>query len=336
MRKALLLSTLLLPFMACFSQSGSVIINSVSQRSDESGLVDVHYDLSGAQSDYYVNMRVSFNEGLNFFPISPASMSGDVGPVSPGTSKHIVWNPTIDHPNRYSPQAKLLVVAYHINNSNFCPGTPTVTDYDGNVYATVQIGDQCWMASNLNSIRNAAGNSITRKCYADNPVNCEYYGGLYSWATVMNGASSSNSNPSGVQGICPNGWHVPGDAEWTQLTGYLISTYVDVTSSNVGNRLKSCRQLSSPLGNDCNTSDHPRWNSNATHYGTNDFGFSALPGGFDNLGSFGSLGAYGYWWSAMESTSGYAWYRSIYSGNGNVSRNNTLKTTGHSLRCLKD
>jgi len=316
-----------------FSQTGSITNVQVAQRSDGSGLVDVNFDLEGPADSYFISMKVSFDAGINYIPISTASMSGNVGPTSPG-NKHIVWNPTIDHPNRYSPQTKLKLTAYLAGNENPCPGAPTVEDIDGNVYPTLQIGDQCWMASNLNTTRNPSGAGITRYCYSNTPSNCELYGGLYTWTTMMNGAASSNGNPSGVQGICPNGWHIPSDAEWTELTDYLINTYLDITASNVGNKLKSCRQVSSPLGGDCSTTAHPRWEANS-NYGTNDFGFSALPGGYYYGGSFLGLGSYGYWWSSTVNSSN-AWYRNMGYNNGEVYSNNSNQSYGFSVRCVRD
>ncbi|MBR4535035.1 MAG: hypothetical protein IKO62_00075 [Bacteroidales bacterium] len=113
-----------------------------------------------------------------------------------------------------------------------CPST--VTDYDGNIYYTVQIGSQCWMKQNLRTTHYANGASIalgsstsTTTAYRyypnNNSSNVSTYGYLYNWPAVMHGASSSSSNPSGVQCICPNGWHVPSDAEWVQLTNYVRS-----------------------------------------------------------------------------------------------------------------
>ncbi len=110
----------------------------------------------------------------------------------------------------------------------------TVTDIDLNVYQTVQIGDQIWMAENLKTTRYADGSDIplvegsvewdaltaTGKayCWYDNSTtNRDIYGGLYTWSAAMNGAASSEANPSGVQGVCPDGWHLPSDAEWKEL-----------------------------------------------------------------------------------------------------------------------
>ncbi len=182
---------------------------------------------------------------------------------------------------------------------------PFTDDRDGNTCRVVRFGDQVWMAENLKWLPATGGivvswqwsGSKTEKYYyvygfdkngtaeeAKATDNYQHYGVLYNWPAVMAGVSTSSSNPSGVQGVCPPGWHVPSDDEWTQLTNYLIGNYVDITSDNVGNALKSCRQVYSQEGGECDTDDHPRWDSDFTHYGTDEFGFSALPGG--TRGSF--------------------------------------------------
>jgi uncharacterized protein (TIGR02145 family) len=214
-----------------------------------------------------------------------------------------------------------------------CPGTPTVTDIDGNVYNTVLIGSQCWMKENLKTTKDVSGNEITRLCFNNDTANCNLYGGLYTWHTVMNGAGSSMANPSGVRGICPDGWHVPSRAQWDQL-----ANYIGGTQPPFGNHLKSCRQEGSPLGDSCNTSLHPRWESHFTHYGSDIYGFSGLPAGCrygDN--TFGLLGYSGKWWSATSSmfynTSLYS-SLSYYAGQFTIctsSRNNA-----YSLRCVKN
>ena len=122
-----------------------------------------------------------------------------------------------------------------------CPTTPTVSDYSGKTYNTVKIGNQCWMKESLRSTSYADGTSITSftstfksdSTYARYfPNNNSYignqYGYLYNWFAVMRGGktpTSSNSNPSHVQGICPNGWHVPSLAEWEELKTYVTTKY---------------------------------------------------------------------------------------------------------------
>jgi uncharacterized protein (TIGR02145 family) len=221
-----------------------------------------------------------------------------------------------------------------------CTDTPTVSDIDGNVYNTVQIGDQCWMKENLKTTRDASGSSITRYCYHYNSDYCAWYGGLYTWNTLMNGAGGSNNNPSGVQGICPTDWHVPSDAEWTQLVDYLDGQGYPNHSTDpngAANALKSCRQEESPIGGNCNTNEHPRWDSHSTHHGFDEFGFAAFPGGYLLTdGTFNFLGRYGYWWSASEELSTFAWYRIINHINGLVDRYYSSKAYGFSVRCVRD
>jgi uncharacterized protein (TIGR02145 family) len=156
-------------------------------------------------------------------------------------------------------------------------------------YKTKQIGDQVWMAENLNY--NVAGS----KCYGDDPANCDKYGRLYDWATAMALPSSCNSTSCSSQinakhkGICPSGWHIPSDAEWTTLTDYVGG------SSTAGTKLKA-------------TSG---WYDNGN--GTDIYCFSALPGGLGySGGGFSSVGYNGYWWGASEGNSNSAYGRYVY------------------------
>jgi len=219
-----------------------------------------------------------------------------------------------------------------------CPAAPTVTDIDGNVYNTVQIGNQCWMKENLKTTtyRNGIaipnvtdvydwslltsgacvwyGNDITRK---------DSYGALYNWFTTVD-----------PNGLCPSGWHVPIIDEWIILTDYIGGT-----ADPHGNELKSCRQQYSTLGGSCNTSEHPRWNSDNNNLGTDNYGFSGLPGGYRSFfGSYNYIGYGGNWWSSTEYSAGNALYRSLDYGIGYVNENplGQNKQLGYSVRCLKD
>ena len=129
---------------------------------------------------------------------------------------------------------------------SFTCGTSTLTDIDGNTYNTVQIGNQCWMKENLRTTKYANGTSIsqgnntsTTTAYwyypNNNSSNMSTYGLLYNWKAVMGSSSSSNANPSGVQGVCPTGWHVPSRDEWIQLINYVRSqrSYVCDSTDNV-------------------------------------------------------------------------------------------------------
>ena len=147
------------------------------------------------------------------------------------------------------------------------------------------------------------------------------YGGLYNWYAAVD-----------TNGLCPTGWHVSTNDEWTALTDFIGGT-----ASPHGNELKSCRQVNSSLGGDGNTTEHPRWNEGNQHYGTDDYGFSGLPGGnlFDN-GPFYYIGGSGFWWSSTEDSSNIAWIHNLDYGNGDVNEFGNYKHFGFSVRCLKD
>jgi len=177
-------------------------------------------------------------------------------------------------------------------------------------FRTVTIGTQTWMAENLNC--NVGGS----KCYDNDPANCAIYGRLYDWSTAMSLPSSCNSSSCSSQiqskhrGICPSGWHIPSDNDWDVLMNYAGG------SSDAGTKLKA-------------TSG---WNSGGN--GTDEFGFSALPGG---RGSFSSVGSYGYWWSSTESGAYHAYYRYMGINDNRVSRLYDRKSTNlYSVRCLQD
>jgi uncharacterized protein (TIGR02145 family) len=211
----------------------------------------------------------------------------------------------------------------------------TFTDSrDGQEYKQTKIGDQCWMAENLaylpsvnmvgvGSEDNSSGKYYYVYGYDDTNVseakateNYDIYGVLYNWNAVMDGASSSSSNPSGVQGVCPDGWHVPSDEEWAELENYVSN---DGHSGSVGTALKS-------------TSG---WDDNGN--GTDDYGFSGLPvGSRGSYGYFNSIGQGGDWWSATVYSTDYAWYRSINYSNEAFSLNIFDKDYGFSVRCLRD
>ena len=189
--------------------------------------------------------------------------------------------------------------------------------YDGYMYPTVLIGSQCWFKENLRNDNYNDGTAIpgnlddtawttttsgAQTVYYDDPASLATYGRLYNWYAV---------NES--RGLCPTGWHVPTDAEWTALETQLGG------ASGAGAAMKA------------SSSDSPAWN------GTNSSGFSALPGGYrtyDN-GNFANLGNYGDWWSSSPSGSN-AWNRNLFSGSSGVTRYHNYVRYGFSVRCLQD
>jgi len=211
-------------------------------------------------------------------------------------------------------------------------GTP-ITDVDGNSYNTVYIGGQLWMTENLKvthyhdgtpiplvedeSAWDALGYTDKAYCYYQNSsANGDTYGALYTWAAAMNDAASSDNNPSRVQGVCPDGWHLPSDDEWTELTDYLGG------ESGAGGKLKETGTT--------------HWNS-ANTGATNSSGFTALPGGYRlSDGSFLGLGLNVIFWSATEYGSSRAWRCYLNHECSAVNRHNIYKTEGFSVRCTKD
>ncbi len=225
----------------------------------------------------------------------------------------------------------------------FVCGESQITDIDGNTYNTVQIGNQCWMAENLktttyknstaipNITDNTSWSNLSTDAYAwwDNDIGWKaIYGGLYNWYAVNNG------------NLCPEGWSVPDDTDWTVLVDYVVSQGYPNNWTNptgAGNALKSCRQDGNPAGGDCNTTLHPRWNSHGAHHGFDAFGFSAFGGGIRNTnGSFHDMGGNGSWWTSTQISSTDAWMRYMYYNGADVGRQQNNKGHGFPVRCLKD
>ncbi len=193
----------------------------------------------------------------------------------------------------------------------------SVTDIDGNVYKTVKIGNQVWMAENLKTTKYQNGDTIptvkvdatwatlTTGAYCTYENGAITYGALYNWHAV---ADSRH--------IAPAGWHVPTYAEWTTLTDYLGGEDV------AGGKLKETGTI--------------HWiepNSGAT----NSSGFTALPGGVRSTNTtFFGIGYNGDWWTASEASPDGAWNRYLSYILPNVSKNSILKTNGFSVRCLRD
>ena len=191
-----------------------------------------------------------------------------------------------------------------------------VMDGDGNYYKVVRIGTQTYMAENLKTTKYNDGTAIplvTDKATwnsSGSPGYCLYYdaltykdtyGALYNWYAVNTGK------------LCPTGWHVPTMAEWNTLKIYLGGAYV-------GNKIKESGTTHWLVPND----------------GTNESGFTALPGGFRNLDGFPDIGTYGAWWSSTEYSTSDAddWW--VTYNSSEASYGHDIKPNGLSVRCLKD
>lgn len=242
-----------------------------------------------------------------------------------------------------------------------CPAAPTVTDHEGNVYATVQIGNQCWMRDNLRTTTSpstgtylipAADANYTytgkqaRWYYNDSatyaPMN---YGLLYNWNAAVDtfntayGETSVNTSSSMVsvtftgprRGICPAGWHLPSDAEWTQLTDY-VSSQSEYTCG--GNSNYIAKALASAEGWNTSTSNCAVGNDLTANNAT---GFSAVPAGYCRGSSFSNAGYNAYFWSSTQYPSYGAYLRNQgCDGATALARGYYYKYDGYSVRCLRD
>jgi len=343
MKKSILTIVLMFAALFCAAQGSSITVTSVNQRTDGSGLVDIFFNLTGPIGTYNISAQVSFNGGSTYTLIAPEFLSGDISYITPGSNKKIVWDGLGSFPNTYSINTKLKIIATVENSDGIpCPDMPTFTDpRDGQTYNTVRIGNQCWMKENLKYLPSVVGpgtgSYITPYYYVydyygtnvnDAKATTYYnaYGVLYNWHAALT--------------ACPTGWHLPSDNEWDQLLDYLELQGFPNDWGNpngAGNALKSCRQVNSPLGEDCAISEHPRWNSHNTHHGFDEFGFSALPGGMRiSWAAFGLIGETGFWWSSTGYSSTDAWYYGTDYGYGTMTGYTQEKTSGYSVRCLKD
>ena len=212
-------------------------------------------------------------------------------------------------------------------------GDPLIDSRDDQVYNTVQIGDQCWMAENMNIgilLNNNYGSTdngeIEKYCFENEEEYCEIYGGLYQWDEMM-----CYSNQPGSQGICPSGWHIPSDMELKILEGTVDSQFglgnpiwdeVGWRGYDNGGNLKEagCEHFCPPnLGS------------------TNSSGFTALPHDNVVIGSpFAGICGSGYFWSSDEINDSDAWFRKVKTTRTDVARNYFSKSVGISVRCIKD
>lgn len=204
----------------------------------------------------------------------------------------------------------------------------TIMDIDGNVYEIITIGDQLWMAENLKVTHYRNGDEIPTgwpsyngayAVYNGDPSHTDIYGNLYNWYAVDDS-----------RGVCPEGYHVPTDEEWTELESYLGMAESELYDYGY----RGTDQGSQLAGNADLWVDGALENNE--NFGSS--GFLALPGGYRYYGNgaYGDMGNGGYFWSASEGSSDGAWYRALYYFNSAVYRNVNNKRGGFSVRCVKD
>ena len=230
-----------------------------------------------------------------------------------------------------------------------CGSVTSVSDYDNNSYNTVSIGTQCWTATNLRVRRYNDGTEIrfnnsggsdgvtpsqtwsvldygAHTIYANDsvasPSNLTTYGYLYNWYAAKGIATTGSTT---YKNICPTGFHVPTDSDWNKLV-----KFIDSGADTTGNVTQSASAGAKLKKNDALWLNIP---------GTDDYGFSVLPGGYREVGSFGGIRSNAVFWSATEYDNLYAWYRDLYDNNF-FNRNNGIssfyKSSGASVRCLRD
>lgn len=314
----------------------TVIDNNASLTDDE--IIVLAGNRPGA--DFTCSVRkVNEGESIIFTDQStydPISWSWDFGDGETSTSQnpsHVysiagTYSVSLTVTNSYGPDLEEKIDYIIVNG--------TVTDYDGNVYKTVQIGDQIWMAENLKTTHYSNGwaiglverddfweritnSSVVAYCYYHNSsLNGDIYGALYNWNAAMNRQSESDNNPSGVQGVCPDGWHLPRAAEWTELIDYLGGPDV------AGGKMKE-------IGLE-------HWDVPNNHNATNESGFTALGTGRRHQnGSFQDLKLHTNFWSTTVNENSSAYVVGVYNkkplvflGVGNSNYH------GYSVRCIKN
>jgi uncharacterized protein (TIGR02145 family) len=191
------------------------------------------------------------------------------------------------------------VIIFIIALPFFSIAQETVSDYEGNKYGTVRIGEQVWMTSNLSSSLDANGDTIESYCFYNDESYCEKYGRLYPWTALY-----IDINEEFPQGICPPGWHVPTDREWDELASYLGGDL------NAGSLLK---------------------NSDST-------GFNIQFSGNYNteVKVFSYIDDHAYFWTSTKFSNTASWMRQIGRNNININRSTVPVIYAFSIRCLKD
>lgn len=233
----------------------------------------------------------------------------EISSLSAGTTYYVRAYATNSAGTGYGNELSFTTQQQSINYGSFTDAR------DGNVYQTVIIGNQEWMAENLKYLPEVSepqeivpmephyyvydyfGNDVMG---AKATANYDIYGVLYNWEAALT--------------ACPAGWHLPGDDEWTTLTDYLGGFLV------AGSKLK-----------EVGTAHWESPNADAT----NESGFTALPGGFVTW-AFIDIGQQGFWWSATESVTNFAWSRLINAQGSSVGVNHHRKESGFSVRCVRD
>lgn len=361
-----------LPEIPTVPENVSAFVNDVPYLTTEQQILSISHDTIFLTGGSFVKLPEGFDGDYNSLINKPSIFSGDYNdltntPDIPQIPANVsafsndagyITNqdcPTVDVCDLYEIIANLQQRIENLENNGWGNPTPIiptdtttpiynpcdtigfVNDIDGNIYNTVQIGQQCWLKENLRTTRYADGTVIPmgettsndvayRYAPSNNAANVQQYGYLYNWQAASRGAESA-ANPSGVQGICPNGWHLPSDAEWTQLTDYVSSQSQYVCGNNptfIGKPLAAQTGWYSNSG-PCNIGNDLSSN-NATH-------FSAMPAGY-YFGSCYRFKQTAYFWSSTSHEDSYAYGRDMTCQESTVNRHTFFKYNAFSVRCV--
>jgi len=316
------------------------------------GAIQFEVNQAGEASDETTEvMRINKLGHVGIGTVTPSTLL-DVNGVITATGANFTGTTTVPTPVDPTDAATKAYVDALIARTEVL-ATGFTDSRDGNHYDAVKIGDQIWLAENLaylpevhsNAEFETQGNNSqpgygvygydgSDIATAKSQANYSTYGVLYNWWAAMDGAGSSSSNPSGVQGVCPTGWHLPSDAEWTELENYLIANGYNYDGTTSGNKIAKSMATSTGWTSSTNigavgNTDYPD-KRNAS-------GFSALPGGYrGDHGNFGNAGNNLTWYSATENSTDYVMIRSIYCIYSYVDRYKSKVAYGYSVRCLRD
>jgi uncharacterized protein (TIGR02145 family) len=304
-----------------------------------SGISDTEVKLRGFVNPNYFSTVVTFEYGLtnNY----GNNISAQENPVTGNTNTYvtaILTGLTTGTNYHFRIMAVNSLGITYTEDKLFTAQNIRVTDIDGNTYQSVVIGNQEWMNENLKTTKFNDGTEIPNVtddfawsvlstaafCWYDNSQsNKNIYGALYNWYTVQSGK------------LCPPGWHVPADEEWTTLENYLAYNGYNFDGSIGSNGY--AKSLATDSGWSPSETTGAPGNSDYPEK-RNSTGFSALPGGVRdaNVSMFGSIGNFAIWWSATEDGPTTAWDRGVDYRYSSLGRGNVNKSSGFSVRCVKD
>lgn len=289
----------------------------------------------------YESPTTTNNEGMSSDGTGEGSFSGELINLMPYTTYYV---------RAYATNIKGTAYGNQLTFETLPEGAySTVTDADGNTYWTVKIGETEWMAENLRSTKFADGTAIPTGLSdeewstTDQPAYRVYPKGDTIAATkdfepVLEWDDYGylyNAYAAFHPHICPDGWFVPTEEEWnTSLQA--LALVLNEPLNLIGDALKSCRQVNSPLGGGCNTNWHPRWDEHWFSYGTNKAFFLALPVGKVNIsGEFTDIGKEINWWTSTWTNTGWTPHKRLRYNFSDVLGGQSANNCGYSIRCYR-